>query len=113
MGWAFRFRENQMSWIAKAVLAAAMLNCGLSNASAQVTSQESAQEPVKGQWLKDGACALFSADGQSGDTVRWTGSCVDGYADGLGTATFTHDGKEQSFTANFTRGVIPDGHVIT
>jgi hypothetical protein len=38
---------------------------------------------------------------------------VDGYAEGLGTATFTHDGQSQSFTANFTRGVIPDGHIIT
>lgn len=94
-----------MSWIAKAGLAAALLNCGLSNASAE--------EPAKGQWLKDGACAVLSADAQPGDTVKWTGSCVDGYAEGLGTATFTHDGKDQSFTANFTHGVIPDGHVIT
>src|SRR5947207_1071992 len=118
-----------MSWIAKAVLAAALLNCGLSNVSAQEaalnpvpkvdqksdpkTDQKTDQKTDKGQWLKDGACAVFSADGQTGDTVRWTGSCVDGYADGLGTATFTHDGHEQSFTAIFTHGVIPDGHVIT
>ena len=45
--------------------------------------------------------------------VSWTGACVDGYAEGLGTATFTHDGQSQSFTANFAHGVIPDGHVIT
>ena len=32
---------------------------------------------------------------------------------GIGTATFTHDGQSQSFTAFFTHGVIPDGHVIT
>jgi hypothetical protein len=31
----------------------------------------------------------------------------------LGTATFTHDGQPQSFTATFVHGVIPDGHVIS
>jgi hypothetical protein len=95
-----------MSWIAKAVLAAAMLNCGLLNASADENS-------VTGQWLKDGTCSLFSASASPGDTVQWTGACADGYAEGLGTATFTHDGQSQSFTANFVHGVIPDGHVIT
>jgi hypothetical protein len=99
-----------MSWIAKAVLAAALLNCGLLTASAE----ETASPPGgNGQWLKDGACALFSADVHPGDSVNWTGSCVDGYAEGLGTATFTHDGQAQSFTAAFVHGVIPDGHVIS
>jgi hypothetical protein len=92
-----------MSWIAKAALAAALLNCGLA----------SAEETSAGQWLKDGTCSVFSADAHPGDTVSWTGSCVDGYAEGLGTATFTHDGQAQSFTAAFNHGVIPDGHVIS
>ncbi len=94
-----------MSGIAKAALAAALLNCGLLAASADESST--------GQWLKDGACSLYSAGAAAGDTVSWTGPCVDGYAEGLGTATFTHDGQSQSFTANFQHGVIPDGHVIT
>jgi hypothetical protein len=89
-------------WIAKAVLAAALLNCGLSNASADSPG-----------WLKDGPCALFSPDAGPGDTVSWTGPCVDGYAEGLGTATFAHDGRAQSFTAIFVHGAIPDGHVIS
>jgi hypothetical protein len=95
-----------MSWMAKAGLAAALLNCGLLNASAD-TSQ--------GQWLKDSAsnCALYSAGATAGDTVSWAGDCADGKANGLGTATFTHGGISQSFTAQFTGGVIPDGHVIT
>jgi hypothetical protein len=92
-----------MSGIARAVLAAALLNCGLLSASAE----------DQGQWLRDGNCSLYSADAQPGDTVSWTGSCVDGYAEGLGTATFTRDGQSQSFTANFVHGVIPDGHVIS
>ncbi|HEX4027129.1 MAG TPA: hypothetical protein VHX18_05870 [Rhizomicrobium sp.] len=95
-----------MSWMAKATLAAALLNCGFLTASADDNS-------ITGQWLKDGDCSLYSAGAGPGDTVRWTGECVDGYAEGLGTATFTHDGQTQSFTANFTHGVIPDGHVIT
>jgi hypothetical protein len=93
-----------MSGIAKAMLAAALLNCGSLSASA-------AQE--QGQWLKDGDCSLFNAEARPGDTVSWTGSCIDGYAEGLGTATFTHDGESQSFTANFVHGVVPDGHVIS
>ena len=97
-----------MSGIARAVMAAALLNCGLLSASA---TQE--QNLGQGQWLKDGACALYSADARPGDTVSWTGACVDGYAEGLGTATFTHDGQSQSFTANFIRGIVPDGHVIS
>jgi len=94
-----------MSGIAKAALAAAWLSCGLLTASAGETSA--------GQWLKDGECSVFSAAAAAGDTVNWTGACAGGYAEGLGTATFTHDGQAQSFTANFQHGVIPDGHVIT
>src|SRR4051812_2403404 len=94
-----------MSGIARAALAAALLNCGLLAAAAEESST--------GQWLKDGACSLYSAGAVAGDTVSWTGSCVDGYAEGVGTATFTHGGQSQVFTANFQHGVIPDGHVIT
>ncbi|HEY1877499.1 MAG TPA: hypothetical protein VGG66_08510 [Rhizomicrobium sp.] len=96
-----------MSWIAKAALAAALLDCGLLSVSADDKSTST------GQWLKDGDCALYSAGASPGDAVRWTGECVDGYAEGLGTATFSHDGQTQSFTADFTHGVIPDGHIIT
>jgi hypothetical protein len=99
-----------MSGIARAALAAALLNCGLLSASAGDISTNTA---AAGQWLKDGDCLLYSAGAGPGDTVQWTGECVDGYAEGLGTATFTHDGQTQSFTASFTHGVIPDGHIIT
>lgn len=99
-----------MSRTAKAALAAALVNCGLSNASADVSNSSAART---GSWLKDGDCALFSAGAVPGDSVNWKGACVGGYAEGLGTATFTHDGQSQSFTANFVHGVIPDGHVIT
>ncbi len=99
-----------MSWTAKAALAAALLNCGLLNASAQTSPSSKNQS---GTWLKDGDCALFSAGAGPGDSVSWTGQCLDGFAEGLGTATFTHDGQSQSFTAYFVHGMIPDGHIIT
>ncbi|HYJ35134.1 MAG TPA: hypothetical protein VEV64_03180, partial [Rhizomicrobium sp.] len=102
-----------MSGNARAVLAAALLNCGLLTASAADSSINSGDSNSEGQWLKDGACSLFSSVAVPGDTVSWTGTCVDGYAEGLGTATFSHEGQTQSFTANFVHGVIPDGHVIT
>ncbi|MEY4964767.1 MAG: hypothetical protein RL274_350 [Pseudomonadota bacterium] len=92
-----------MTGIAKAVLAAAWLACGSWTARA-------AEAENGGQWLKDGDCQLFNADAKAGDTVRWTGACVEGYASGL--ASFTHDGKTQSFTASFARGMILDGIVV-
>ncbi len=110
MGLLSRLRANRMSWTAKAALAAALLNCGLLDASADNSNSSQNQT---GTWLKDGDCALFSAGAGPGDSVSWTGACVDGVAEGLGTATFTHNGQSQSFTANFVHGVIPDGHVIT
>jgi hypothetical protein len=96
-----------MTGIAKAGAAAAVLACALTAAPA------GADETQNGQWLKAGDCLLFNADADPGDTVSWTGDCVDGYASGLGTATFTHAGKTQSFSAVFARGMVPDGGVVT
>jgi hypothetical protein len=110
MGLVSLVQSKRMSWTAKAALAAALLNCGLLTASADSSNSSNNQT---GTWLKDGDCALFSAGATSGDSVSWTGRCEDGYAEGLGTATFGHDGQSQSFTAIFVHGVIPDGHVIT
>ena len=110
MGLGSFVQSKRMSWTAKAALAAALLNCGLLTASAD--SPNSSSNPA-GTWLKDGDCALFSTGATAGDSATWTGRCVDGYAEGLGTATFTHDGQSQSFTGIFVHGVIPDGHVIT
>jgi len=99
--------------IAKAVLAAAWLACGSWAAlAAPGVQQEGQTEAQTGQWLKDGECLLFNAEAKAGDSVSWTGACVEGYASGLGTATFTQDGKTQSFTAYFARGMIPDGNVV-
>jgi hypothetical protein len=89
-----------MPRIASAVLAAALLSFNPAGASAEE------------QKLSDGSCKLFGPLVAPGDTVNWTGACIDSYAEGLGTATFTHDGKPYSFTAYLIRGTVPDGHVI-
>jgi len=94
-----------MSRIAKALAAAAVLAC------APARAEDAA--PTTGQWLKAGDCSLFNADAHPGDTVTWTGACENGFASGLGTATFTGtDGKAQSFTAEFVKGEIPDGPLV-
>ena len=69
-----------MSGMAKAALAAALLNCGIIQASAEQS----------GRWLTDpiSGCAVFDAAATADASVRWTGACVNGYADGVGTATF-------------------------
>lgn len=96
-----------MSMIPKESLAGICVSCGLFVASAV------SADSLSSQWLKDGSCAVFNADAQPGDTVSWTGDCVDGYASGLGTATFTHNGQSQSYSAQFAHGQVLDGHVIT
>jgi hypothetical protein len=96
-----------MSWIARAGLAAALLNCAVLTAAAA--------DPA-GQWLKDPAtsCSLFNADAQPGDSVTWSGACTEGFASGLGTASFSRGGKEtQSFTATFQHGALADGPMVT
>ncbi len=85
----------------RAGLAACTLTCAFFS-SAQAASG----------WLTDpdSACAVFG----SGERVAWTGACEDGLATGLGTATFFQEGKPaESFTADFSRGMVVDGHLIT
>lgn len=90
----------------RAGLAACVLTCALLGG---VSSAGAA-----GGWLTDPqtACAVFTAG--SGTAVAWTGDCEDGLATGLGTATFFQGAREvESFTADFSKGMVVDGHVIT
>jgi len=94
----------------RAALAACVLMCALSPAHAAGPPASGA--PASGAWLTDpgNSCAVFG----SGERVAWTGDCEDGLASGLGTATFYQDGKPaQSVTADFSRGMVLDGHLIT
>ena len=98
-----------MPGIARAGLAAALLNCVL-------LMPAMARSDQTDKWLTDAktGCAVFDAGAQAGDAVAWTGACSDGVATGLGTASFYRDGKEvESFTADFAKGMVADGHVIT
>ena len=72
-----------MSGMVKVALAAALLNCGTIQASAEQS----------GRWLTDpiSGCAVFDAEATADASVRWTGACANGYADGVGTATFGRD----------------------
>ena len=66
-------------------------------------------------WLTDSntQCAVFDGNARAGDTVSWSGACVDGLASGQGTAAFNNNGAVfESFTANFAKGVAQDGHVV-
>ena len=93
-----------MSGMVKVALVAALLNCGAIQASAEQS----------GRWLTDpiSGCAVFDAAAAADASVRWTGACVNGYADGVGTATFSGDGQNHSITSGFVRGMVPDGHVV-
>jgi hypothetical protein len=65
-------------------------------------------------WLRDPdtGCALFDASARPGDEARWSGACVEGRADGAGTARFINHGAEfESFTGSFKGGVAQDGDV--
>ncbi|MBV9548765.1 MAG: hypothetical protein JO256_03720 [Alphaproteobacteria bacterium] len=78
------------------------------------SSVHAADAPASGAWLTDPAnhCAVFATG--AGERVAWTGPCEEGLATGLGTATFFQSEKEvESFTADFDRGMIADGHVIS
>ena len=95
-------KEMTMRGTVLAALAACLLTCASSTASAATG------------WLTDpgSACAVFAAG--NGDRVAWTGACEDGLATGLGTATFFQGDREtESFTADFNHGMVVDGHVIT
>jgi hypothetical protein len=66
------------------------------------------------QWASDpvSGCALFDAGLKPGDTVRWSGACQDGRADGAGTATFSSKGAPfESFIGSFSGGVAQDGAI--
>src|SRR4051812_35391567 len=93
-----------MIGVTRAALAAALLGCALPLAYAQDDSH----------WLLDAKtrCAVYDANAHAGDAVSWSGGCLNGYAEGDGTAAFSAQGKVfESFTGNFAHGVAQDGHV--
>lgn len=57
-------------------------------------------------------CAAIAVDVIAADSISWSGKCVGGLADGLGTATFSSHGKIlETITAEFDRGQTRDGHI--
>src|ERR1700761_2830574 len=95
-----------MPMLKRAILAALLLGLPQMAAAASDTSSS--------HWINDPdtGCALFDASARPGDAVRWSGACVEGRADGVGTARFTNHGAEfESFTGSFRDGVGQDGEV--
>ena len=92
-----------MPLLKRAILAALFL-C-LPCAAGAAENSHWASDPVSG-------CALFDAGLKPGDTVRWSGTCKDGRAEGSGTATFSSKGTPfENFTGDFSGGVAADGSV--
>ncbi len=95
-----------MPMLKRAILAALLL--GLPQMARAASDNSSSH------WISDPdtGCALFDASARPGDTVRWSGACVEGRADGPGTARFSNQGAEfESFTGRFRDGVAQDGDV--
>jgi hypothetical protein len=63
------------------------------------------------RWVTDPAtgCALASRSQSPTIAVKWTGPCVDGRAEGRGTAAWSRDGKPSSFFDGEMKGGVPDG----
>lgn len=64
--------------------------------------------------LKDpkSGCGAFAVEAVEADSISWSGGCLNGLANGLGTATYSSHGKIlEAITAEFDRGKIRDGHI--
>ena len=94
-----------MRWILRAVLTAALLRLALPEAVAETNTQ----------WLIDTGtrCAIFDGNAKPSDSLIWSGGCIDGLANGRGTAVFSHDGAVfERITASFANVRIQDGSIV-
>lgn len=61
--------------------------------------------------LKSG-CGVFAVEAVEADSILWSGKCLNGLADGPGTATFSTRGRiVEAITVEFDKGKIRDGHI--
>lgn len=65
------------------------------------------------RWLRDAnGCRIFNSYPHVGDSVIWTGTCANGYADGHGKLTWFSDGKlNETDEGLFHLGKL-DGHAV-
>lgn len=63
-------------------------------------------------WTKDPrtGCRLWNSYPRRGDTVRWDGRCVKGYASGYGVARWSEFGREYEIVEGEFRGGKLNGH---
>src|SRR3954466_681570 len=97
--------RSAMPLLKRATLAALLLGLPqIAGAAADNTSRW-AVDPNSG-------CALFDASLRPGDEVSWSGDCINGRAEGKGTALFSNNGAEfERFSGSFKGGVAEDGPV--
>jgi hypothetical protein len=67
-----------------------------------------AAEAGEGRWIADKAgCLMWDASGESGERINWNGTCVDGYAEGSGTAIWLKGGDFfESDSGTWRRGMM-------
>ncbi|MDR2876167.1 MAG: hypothetical protein LBV44_09635, partial [Methylobacillus sp.] len=66
-------------------------------------------------WLKDqNGCAVYHSPGQQNDSVRWSGKCKNGYAEGSGiTEWYAYGGLLETDTVPRKRGKLHGSGVVT
>lgn len=97
--------------LAKLALVGVVLAFYAVGAAAEDTSQPAAAPskeaagPSGAEWLKDpdSGCAVFNIDPQPNKSIRWSGPCVDGYAEGRGVLMW-QDGSGGNVT--YRRGKL-------
>lgn len=63
---------------------------------------------AQGTWVKDqNGCNVWHSDPKPGDTITWSGGCVKGYAEGVGTMKGFHGGH---LVVTYT-GQVKDGEM--
>jgi len=92
-------------WRACAVMLA-LLACGLG----AFADDRAPANPNAGSLLDDKGCKFVNPYPKAAETVSWTGGCVDGWAEGEGTAQWSTEGKPgQRYVGAMVRGMY-EGH---
>jgi len=89
--------------------AAAIVILGL---SFQARAQDENHAPP--DWITDAktGCKVWNPAPEAGETVRWSGPCKDGYADGKGTLSWTENGKPGDKFVGAYQGGKRNGHGV-
>lgn len=78
-----------------------------------LTTTASHAQPVSSRWIADSSgCQFWDPSPMAEETVRWSGRCVGGYAEGHGTLTwYTRGSLYETDVADFAHGML-NGHGV-